>query len=386
MDPLIKRFQRIKDNDLCLVPHRGIAYQRDMGQKVAYDESYFNKCLSYEDQEIANKINEARISLVKDHYGDGPVLDVGIGSGEFIKKRGGKTYGIDVNPTAIKWLRQRDLYSDKWDNFDAFTFWDVIEHVENPNSYFKQIKPGSFLFTSIPVFDDLNKIRESKHYRPGEHLYYFTEQGFVDYMAMYGFRLLDTTDAESEAGRDSIKSFAFRKDLPRYSENVQQYKDIYANVYGNSSFVYFDYVADLVKKRNPRSILDYGCGWSDLVCYFWNDGKRVVDRFDPAIPRFKEVSRSHYDLILCTDVLEHIGIADIDRLFSEMSALGKHVFFVISTQLAQTILPDGRNAHITILSDKEWMGWIQDYFGECHRISEMCSKGLLVCTTFEVKK
>lgn len=384
MDEIIKRFERRKDDDLCICEARGVAYQRDMSIKVQYGEDYFNKCLSYEDQDIANKINAGRVQIVKDHFGDAAVLDIGIGSGEFVKKRGGETYGLDVNPTAIKWLKHRGKYSNEFDKFGAFTFWDVLEHVEEPKNYFKHMKQGSYLFTSIPIFKDLSKIRESKHYRPGEHLYYFTKQGFVDYMQAYGFRLLDHREFEMEAGREDIHTFAFCKDYPGYSENVRQYKDIYANIYGNSSFVYFDFVADIVRKRNPRSILDYGCGWSDLVCYFWNDGKRIVHRFDPAIPRFKEMPDRQFDLILCTDVMEHIGIGDVDRVFSEMSGFSKNAFFVISTIPAQTILPDGRNAHITLLTDGEWLNWIKDYFGSAYKIKSMCNDGLLVCSTFEV--
>ena len=54
-------------------------------------------------------------------------------------------------------------------------------------------------------------IRDSKHYRPGEHLYYFTELGFAQWMARHGFELLEVSNFETKAGRDSILSFAFRR-------------------------------------------------------------------------------------------------------------------------------------------------------------------------------
>ena len=53
--------------------------------------------------------------------------------------------------------------------FNAFTFWDVLEHVENPESYFGWMRDGAVVFVSLPVFDDLNQVRASKHYRPNEH-------------------------------------------------------------------------------------------------------------------------------------------------------------------------------------------------------------------------
>jgi hypothetical protein len=182
-----------------------------MDNPVPYDEPYFDKYVLYEDTPVALKINEARISLVNRHVGpDVGVLDIGIGSGEFLKKRG-NTFGYDVNPKAIKWLKERRRWSDSFAAFDAFTFWDVIEHVPEPESYFRKIPVGGWAFFSIPVFDNLKRIRESKHYRPNEHFYYFTKRGFVDWMCWHGFAWVETSDAESKAGRDSILSFAFRK-------------------------------------------------------------------------------------------------------------------------------------------------------------------------------
>ena len=57
----------------------------------------------------------------------------------------------------------------------------------------------------------LRAVRASKHYRPGEHLLHFTEEGFVAWMRMHGFQLLECSDFEMQAGRESILSFAFRR-------------------------------------------------------------------------------------------------------------------------------------------------------------------------------
>ena len=207
MDKIISNYAAYQDDDLMICD--GVAYQKDMTNLVTYDKDYFNKCLGYEDEEIALKINYGRAILVA-FYHSGYVLDIGIGSGEFIKKRM-FTFGYDINPTAIKWLKEVDLYSDKFSNFTAFTMWDVIEHVQEPGNYFKQMKPGSYLFTSIPLFKDLNKIRESKHYRPDEHLYYFTEEGLKKWMRAHGFCFLEMCDFEKDAGREEIYSFVFIK-------------------------------------------------------------------------------------------------------------------------------------------------------------------------------
>ncbi len=209
VDKVIERLPAIADDDLMLCEAHGIAYQRDMSHRVTYDDAYFNKCLGYEGKEIANRINVGRIGLVNRYVPMGVVIDVGIGSGEFIKLRPG-TLGFDVNPVALEWLRSEGLSEDDLSRAAGVTFWDVIEHVEEPAEYFGKLIAGALLFCSLPIFEDIRRVRESKHYRPGEHLYYWTRQGFIDWMSRHGFLPLERSSFETNAGRECIESFVFR--------------------------------------------------------------------------------------------------------------------------------------------------------------------------------
>ena len=380
MDKLIERLDAEPDGDLKLCRNRGIAYQTDMSVKVSYDADYFNKCASYENKEIALKINAARIALVNRWVGDGPVVDIGIGSGEFIKKRGANTFGFDINPVAGDWLRANGLWRGDFSGFKAFTFWDVIEHVEDPHLYFQSMQEGSYLFTCLPIVGDIEKIRGWKHYRPGEHLYYWTKLGFINWMALHRFRLLETNDLETEAGRENIVSFAFCRDLPGYHDTLAQYRKLHENFYGDSAWLHLDAIAKIVKAMQPKSILDYGCGRSDLAAHFWLDGERRIARYDPAIPRFSVMPEENFDLVLCLDVMEHIPMENVDRIFGELKARGSNVVFTISTKLARAKLPDGRNAHVTLLSHREWLRWIEATFGQAHRIQTEWDHELMVST------
>jgi hypothetical protein len=198
------------DDDLVLCPWDGVAYQADMTPTAAYDETYFAKCASYEGQAIADKINAGRVELVNDFIGMNRCCDIGIGSGEFIKHRG-NTWGCDVNPVAIEWLRKIGRLADNLNEFAAFTFWDVLEHIPTPEDYLKRIPLHGFVFTSVPIMATVERVRESKHYRPGEHLYYWEMNGFVDWMAMHGFKCVSHRTFEIDAGRDSIHSFGFKR-------------------------------------------------------------------------------------------------------------------------------------------------------------------------------
>lgn len=180
MDSLIKRFDSVPDGDLMQVEHKGIAYQANMKKaRVRYDDAYWDKVCSYEDSPIAREVNAARCAMLQRHLKQGAtVLDYGAGSGAFVRAAnaaGFRVKGFDVIPAAVRMLMKDGLYSNDPHGFDAVTMWDVIEHMDMPGLVFKAISKGAMLFASIPVFENLQKIRRSKHYRPGEHLLYFRE-------------------------------------------------------------------------------------------------------------------------------------------------------------------------------------------------------------------
>lgn len=369
MDRLIKRFDAEADSDLMLVEHRGIAYQRDMSKgRIDYGAAYLENYDRYAAGPISDAINAGRVAMVARHAAAGAsVLDVGAASGVFVRaaaQAGFAARGFDVIPEAVERLRGAGLYADDLRAFDVVTMWDVIEHVDAPETYLKRVRKGALLIVAIPVHEDLRRVRASKHFKPGEHLYHWTAQGFVDWMALYGFRLLEQSSHETDAGRESIGAFAFCRDLPDYDDHIRLYMDMHSSRhYGNSATeLHLDAAAKVVKALAPRSILDYGCGRSDLVAHFWLDGERRIARYDPAIPPIRRMPPNAFDLVLACDVMEHIPMAGVDRVLEEIRGKSEAAFFTISTKLARAKLPDGRNSHVTLLRHSEWGRWIKDYF------------------------
>src|SRR6185295_18228706 len=133
-------------------------------------------------------------------------------SGPASSLRVGRTRSVSTSIRRLSNGFMPGIAGHKFYLFQGFTFWDVLEHIEEPERYFERMPDSAFAFLSVPIFGDLTAIRASKHYRPGEHLYYFTEEGLARWMAMHGFRLLERDDFETRAGRDNILSFAFRRD------------------------------------------------------------------------------------------------------------------------------------------------------------------------------
>ncbi len=370
MDRLVKRFSCAEDGDL-RITEKGIAYQVDMENIIKYDGGYFDHYVDLEGSDVCNKLNQGRVDFVKDHY-SGKLLDIGIGSGAFIQAYK-HADGYDVNPKALKWLRTHKKKSiggkdNSFIHYKAYTMWDSLEHCKEPEKYLRELPKYGYLFATVPIVD-MSDIRGSKHYKPNEHLYYFTEEGFMYYMSLYGYRCLELSDFEVKAGREGVLSFAFIKDLPDYHHMIAQYQKLHCEKhYGDSAYLWLKHLSPLVRGLDPKTILDYGCGRSDLVAYFWNDGERDLYRFDPAIPKYKYFPHKEIDLIFCCDVMEHILLRDVDRVLGEIRNKCAKAIFTISLKKSRANLPDGQNAHVTLLSKDEWLGWLRDYFNNVEEV------------------
>lgn len=216
MDALIASYPGVHDNDLMICEERGVAYQIDMASgRVSYGNDYLKKVDGYADTDVSRKVNAGRCEMLARHLKpQASVLDIGAGSGAFIsaaRAAGFMAYGYEVMPAAADRLRSGGMYTESTDGFDALTFWDSIEHMDEPAKWFSGLRDGVKVFVSLPLFEDLWSIRGSKHYRPGEHLQYFTAWGFTSWMQQQGFIGLEFSAHETDAGRENIGAFAFEK-------------------------------------------------------------------------------------------------------------------------------------------------------------------------------
>lgn len=215
MDSFIGALDVVIDDDLAICEEAGVAYQVARDYRVPYDAAYFAKVSAYEGGEIAERVNAGRVAFAMAQApAGGLLLDYGCGSGAFLRAAlaaGFEAFGFDVMLEAREWLTSRGLWADNPAAFDIVTVWDVLEHFENPGQFLGRLRPGAILLASVPIFADLRKIRASRHYRPGEHLTYWTAPGFIRWARAHGCELLGTSSHEVDAGRDSIGAFAFFK-------------------------------------------------------------------------------------------------------------------------------------------------------------------------------
>lgn len=129
--------------------------------------------------------------------------------------------------------------------------------------------------------------------------------------------------------------------------------------YGGRGSKWSPVVEELLRRYRCASMLDYGCGQGSLVRALSSDFRfdPAVEfrEYDPAIPEKSQVPTAKADLVVCTDVLEHI---ESDKIFHVMRHLAeltnRALFAVISLVPTNKVLTNGQQAHILIRSTEWW--------------------------------
>lgn len=140
------------------------------------------------------------------------------------------------------------------------------------------------------------------------------------------------------------------------AEYQQQLRILHAGrPWGYGGYKYGKAVSDLAKSVNARTVLDYGCGIGTLKLALQLE-PLIVYEYDPGVIE-KDSPPKPADILVCTDVLEHIEPDYFHAVLDHMQQLMLNAgFVVISTREAKSVLPDGRNAHL-IVRDFDW--WIK---------------------------
>lgn len=122
------------------------------------------------------------------------------------------------------------------------------------------------------------------------------------------------------------------------------------------------HIKRLIRKHKPIDILDYGCGKGQLSRVLHWPWHPKVHNYDPAIPEY-----SHQpvpaDMLVSTDVLEHIEPEHLDAVLNHMHDLTKRFCLLsIATRPAHKQLPDGRNAHLIVQPIEWWLPKLRQYW------------------------
>lgn len=168
---------------------------------------YFDEYSEKSGSEIGKALTKLRINLVKKYLDtEKKIVDIGIGDGSFLRGYGPRCKGYDIDPKSNAYLIDSGR---KWmlNPVEGMTFWDSIEHIFDPVVYFNACK---YAFISTPIYENLDHLLESKHYKPAEHCWYFTYEGINKYLDHYGFESVEDNIDECQ-WREDIGTFVFEK-------------------------------------------------------------------------------------------------------------------------------------------------------------------------------
>jgi 2-polyprenyl-3-methyl-5-hydroxy-6-metoxy-1,4-benzoquinol methylase len=135
--------------------------------------------------------------------------------------------------------------------------------------------------------------------------------------------------------------------------------------WGNDGKFHRARVAELAKQVEAKTLLDFGCGRSSLAKALKFYGSKLrISEYDPGRPKKATLPRGPFDMVVCTDVMEHVETDQVGTVIGAIAArTTKRAFFVIDCIEANQLLPDGRNAHLTVRPPQWWEYQVLVTFG-----------------------
>ena len=169
-----------------------------------------------------------------------------------------------------------------------------------------------------------------------------------------------------------------------YYELLDSYKELHkeeGKFRGISLVPLVPTLINVIKENNCKTLLDYGCGkaipYSKKECKSIGLKKPVqelcnldsFDLYDPAYPKYNKLSKKKYDIVVCTDVMEHIAEQDIDYVLKDiLSHSKKAVFLNISCQPALKHFKKGKfkgqNVHVSVFHGTWWSDKVKNIWNK----------------------
>jgi hypothetical protein len=149
------------------------------------------------------------------------------------------------------------------------------------------------------------------------------------------------------------------------SMNEELHKDISVG-YGQVGHEYAGEVVllagQLARKFGDITVLDYGCGNGSLGKIFPNLVGVTFKEYDPCIKE-KSARPEPADLVVCTDVLEHIEPECLENVLDDLKrVVKKEMYLSICLTKAQKVYSDGQNCHLSILPEEIWYSKLRKRF------------------------
>lgn len=135
--------------------------------------------------------------------------------------------------------------------------------------------------------------------------------------------------------------------------------------YGGKGSRWAQTVSNAIEAHGLTSILDYGCGQNTLIGALRDKGWAgiAMKGYDPAVWGLMQAPTGIWDGVVCTDVLEHVEADKLEAVMDHLTLLtGRWLLLSIGLEECGKTLPDGRNAHITLMPRHVWMDMLTRLF------------------------
>lgn len=186
-------------------------FQSPLKRTALYDIKYIKD--RYDSYATTPLISHLRLGLLKAYGQRGRLLDVGYGNGDFVHtalRAGFDAYGNDIHRGGLLY-GVNEVSLDGGREWDYVTFFDSLEHFEGLEDVRNLGTRAKWIIVSTPKrpaqFPDALDF-SWKHYRPGEHLHYFSVGSLTKLFA--GHDLVNVCDLED----------VIRERLPDGSTNI----------------------------------------------------------------------------------------------------------------------------------------------------------------------
>lgn len=175
-----------------------------MGGFSGYNKTYQEEYEARASTPLGQRLYRARWDLIQHFCDKGSLLDFGCASGAFHEQAPlhFDATGWDINP-ASPYHRPQPV-----GHFDILTLWDVIEHLPSPHSPIIAHTPDTvFIVTPNAAVVTLGNYPTWKHFKPAEHIHYYTTITLIMSMAAIGYDVENINHIEGRL-RDSNNPFA----------------------------------------------------------------------------------------------------------------------------------------------------------------------------------
>jgi len=185
-----------------------------------YNEDYAHLYVSYLSQDLGHKIVKHRVQELQkltNLFGweshRCSTLDFGCATGIVVREA--RELGLDAwgyEPHAVFFNSHHALHVAPWIAINpesivstpfVVSFYDALEHLERVDKWLQLFQPIRIVVTLpvVPLTMFSKDLPNWKHYKPDEHVWYFTDNGIHNFLAAHGYEVYEVEDFERKLGR-----------------------------------------------------------------------------------------------------------------------------------------------------------------------------------------